>query len=224
MLQPPISLAFREAMHTARLSSPLLAQTLKLSRPATAPQCRHMSAITTQATNSSPMLAFRTSRALPQAPTIFAVPQRRAESSVAANNPTSINADTTSTRTPPSTIATPASTSSTTSSPPTTATALTWNRFLALRAVRRRFNLVASISTSLVTTVAGIQILSGQDLEKLGSILFGIDPIMAMGLSSVGCGAVGWLLGPFAGGAVFGLWYRKLAPEIALVCILIYTS
>lgn len=66
--------------------------------------------------------------------------------------------------------------------------------------------------------------LSGQDLEKLGSILFGIDPIMAMGLSSVGCGALGWLLGPFAGGAVFGLWYRRLAPEIALVRIIFCTS
>lgn len=38
---------------------------------------------------------------------------------------------------------------------------------------------------------------------------------MAMGLSAVGCGAVGWLMGPFAGNAAFGIWYRRLGPEIA---------
>jgi len=93
---------------------------------------------------------------------------------------------------------------------------MTWDRFLHLRAIRRRFNLAASISTSLLTTVAGISVLSQQDIDKIGNLFFGIDPVIAMGLSTVSCGAVGWLLGPFAGNAAFGLWYRQLKTQFVL--------
>ena len=94
---------------------------------------------------------------------------------------------------------------------------LTWNRFLQLRAVRRRYNLVASLVTSGLTTFGGIILLGQQDLEGLGNLLFGLDPIMAMGLGVAACGAMGWLIGPFAGNAAFSFWYRRLGREIAEV-------
>jgi len=53
-------------------------------------------------------------------------------------------------------------------------------------------------------------------MDKFGTLLFGLDPIMAMGVGAVGCGALGWLLGPFAGNAAFGIWYRRLGPEMAV--------
>ncbi|MCJ1354042.1 MAG: TIM23 complex component [Icmadophila ericetorum] len=92
---------------------------------------------------------------------------------------------------------------------------LTWNRFLALRRTRRHFNLFSSISTSLVTTSAGMAILTQQDIDKLGTQIFGLDPIAVLGLATLACGGVGWLLGPFWGGAVFRWWYRGVGGEMA---------
>ena len=40
---------------------------------------------------------------------------------------------------------------------------------------------------------------------------------MAMGLGVAACGAMGWLIGPFAGNAAFSFWYRRLGREIAEV-------
>ena len=60
-------------------------------------------------------------------------------------------------------------------------------------------------------------VLSTQDFEKLSGLLFGLDPIMALGLLTLGSGAVGWLLGPFAGNAAFGMAYRRLGGQMAVV-------
>lgn len=40
---------------------------------------------------------------------------------------------------------------------------------------------------------------------------------MVMGLGVMGSGAVGWLMGPFLGDAVFGIRYRALRGEMAEV-------
>ena len=47
----------------------------------------------------------------------------------------------------------------------------------------------------------------------------GLDPFLLLGLATAGSGAVGWLLGPFVGNAVFGLSHRKLGAQIADVRI-----
>lgn len=46
----------------------------------------------------------------------------------------------------------------------------------------------------------------------------GLDPFLLLGLATAGSGAVGWLLGPFVGNAVFGISHRKLGAQIAAVC------
>ena len=51
--------------------------------------------------------------------------------------------------------------------------------------------------------------------------MFGLDPMVVLGLATGACGAVGWLLGPFVGNAVFGLWYRRFGGEIAVVSFLL---
>ncbi|KAI4124422.1 MAG: hypothetical protein LQ347_005745 [Umbilicaria vellea] len=126
-----------------------------------------------------------------------------------------------STSTTPTSIHSTPSTSSTTASSSAASSSsdsvlpLTWNEFLRLRKVRRRFNLVASVSTATVTTLGGISILSQQDLEALSGQVFGLDPFMVLGLATAGCGAVGWLIGPVLGGTVFGIWYRRFGAQIA---------
>ncbi|MCJ1482113.1 TIM23 complex component [Schaereria dolodes] len=57
--------------------------------------------------------------------------------------------------------------------------------------------------------------MSGQDIDSLGTQLFGLEPMMVLGLATVASGAVGWLLGPFVGNAVFGVVYRRVGGEIA---------
>lgn len=102
-------------------------------------------------------------------------------------------------------------------STPSSTTTLPWNQYFQLRKTRRYYNLAASVCTSFATTAAGISILSQQDLEALEGTVPGLDPFLLLGLATAGSGAVGWLLGPFVGNAVFGLLHRKLGAQIAAV-------
>ena len=104
------------------------------------------------------------------------------------------------------------------SPPPTPVTDhLDWNRFLQLRKVRRRYNLVASIGSSIGTTMLGVSVISQQDMETLGGQMFGLDPFVVLGLTTAGFGALGWLAGPFVGSAAFNMFNRKYKGQIAEV-------
>jgi import inner membrane translocase subunit TIM23 len=94
---------------------------------------------------------------------------------------------------------------------------LDWDSFFKLRASRRRYSLASSIATAAVSTTAGVQILSAQDLESLGAQVMGLDPFVVLGLATAGCGAIGWLLGPMVGNGLWGLVYRKYKPSVATV-------
>ncbi|KAJ5473819.1 hypothetical protein N7475_003385 [Penicillium sp. IBT 31633x] len=91
---------------------------------------------------------------------------------------------------------------------------LDWNSFFKLRASRRRYSLVSSVVSSILSTSVGVQILSGQDLEHLGAAVMGLDPFIVLGLATAACGAVGWLLGPALGNGIWGLVYRKYKPSV----------
>lgn len=94
---------------------------------------------------------------------------------------------------------------------------LDWNTFFRLRKVRRRYNLAASMVTSIGTTMSGIAVLSRQDIDTIGGQLFGMDPFVVLGLATAGCGALGWLAGPFLGNAVFNLVNKRVKDQMALV-------
>lgn len=94
---------------------------------------------------------------------------------------------------------------------------LDWDSFFKLRASRRRYSLASSIATSLASTTAGVQILSGQDLESLGAQVMGLDPFVVLGMATAACGAVGWLAGPMVGNGIWGLVYRRFKPSVAIV-------
>ena len=89
---------------------------------------------------------------------------------------------------------------------------LTWNTFLSLRRTRRHYNLVASICTSLLTTTSAFPLLSNQPLESM--TIFGLDPFIVLGLSTFSCAALGWLLGPTVGNAVFNFVHRARRREL----------
>lgn len=97
------------------------------------------------------------------------------------------------------------------------ANTLTWNRFLALRKTRRRLSLFCSIAAAIASTAVGVNLVLGYDVDSLGAQTFGLDPFIVMGLSTVACGCVGWLLGPAIGDGMFRLVYRKIGRQIVEV-------
>ncbi|KAL4988197.1 Presequence translocated-associated motor subunit pam17, mitochondrial [Aspergillus falconensis] len=101
------------------------------------------------------------------------------------------------------------SSSTTSTSAREAAAKLDWNSYFKLRASRRRYTLASSVVSSAVSTVIGVQVLSSQNLENLGAQVMGLDPFVVLGMATAACGAVGWLVGPFLGNAVWGLVNRN---------------
>ena len=71
----------------------------------------------------------------------------------------------------------------------------------------------------MLTTSVGMAVLTQQDIDKLGTQIFGLDPIAVLGLATLACGGVGWLLGPFWGGSIFKWWYRSVSGEMEAVSV-----
>jgi import inner membrane translocase subunit TIM23 len=46
---------------------------------------------------------------------------------------------------------------------------------------------------------------------------FGLDPLMVTGFSAIGMMAIGWLVGPFFGNAIFNLRYRSIRSDLEIV-------
>ena len=94
---------------------------------------------------------------------------------------------------------------------------LDWNTFFRLRRVRRWHNLIASVFTSSGSTVVAVGILSQFDIDTFGNQVFGLDPILFMGLLTVSSGAFGWLAGPSLGNVLFGLRHKRHKAQLDLV-------
>ena len=122
------------------------------------------------------------------------------------------------------TLATSTSSSTSTSTLPQqpSTQSLSWNDYLSLRQKRRYYSLSSSIVTGFSTFAGGVSFLMTQDLEKLSGILFGLDPVMALGLGGVAFGAVGWLTGPFAGEALFRVAHRKVIGQMEVVSLFFF--
>ncbi|GAB7357226.1 hypothetical protein MBLNU459_g8207t1 [Dothideomycetes sp. NU459] len=112
-----------------------------------------------------------------------------------------------------STTSTSSPQASTTSSAETSA--LTWNEFLKLRRTRRYINLGASAASGLGSIVVAAPIMAEYELENIGAQMTGMDPVFVLGGSLVAVGAVGWLMGPFLGTAVFKIWKSSATVEFA---------
>lgn len=222
IMPPPLQL--RSALSTLPLasSSPYLPTTASPSRPrfiisnstASSSSTRRRAASTTTTTTSTPRSSpSSSSTSSPDQPSVQSITrsQRQQQQQLldikSAADPRIISL-------PANPTATPSSTTTISST-----TTLPWNQYLQLRKTRRYYNLAASACTSFATTAAGISILSQQDLEALGGTVPGLDPFLLLGLATAGSGAVGWLLGPFVGNAVFGLSHRKLGAQITAVRI-----
>ncbi|KAL8681860.1 MAG: hypothetical protein Q9186_002017 [Xanthomendoza sp. 1 TL-2023] len=211
MAAPP-TIHLRSALQTLKLHSSLF----KTSHPPS--QSRRF----TQLTTSKASLRHQFPPAQPSLTTLrFAsdtsthpASSHPSASSPAASNPASIPAASPPRSSYPRSNTNPSNktpSSSHSSSTPTTNNPLTWNTYLSLRRLRRRYSLLASLLTCTSTTAVGF-ITIERNMDALGSTLgniTGVDPMFMLAAATVATGGVGWLLGPFVGEAVFRGMYRR---------------
>ncbi|KAK6509018.1 TIM23 complex component [Arthrobotrys musiformis] len=112
-----------------------------------------------------------------------------------------------------SSTTTAASTSIPSSTATTTSNPLDWNTFLKLRKQKRRYNLAGSIVCSMLTSTIGLNILGTQEIDP-SKMIWGLDPLMVLGIGLIACGATGWLIGPVAGTQAFKVANRRWMGEI----------
>lgn len=86
-----------------------------------------------------------------------------------------------------------------------------------MRKTRRRISLLSSVLAAMASTAGGTYLVLSMNLDSVGATTLGLDPLIVMGLSVIGTGCVGWLLGPALGDAVFRLANRKIGAQIAQV-------
>ncbi|KAF8428100.1 mitochondrial import protein Pam17, partial [Tirmania nivea] len=85
---------------------------------------------------------------------------------------------------------------------------ISWEQFFNLRRTRRQYHRVCSIISALLATGAGAGYLGNIEVDTMPA-LFGLDMLTLFGLAIVGCGALGWLMGPAVGGILFKVMNRK---------------
>ncbi|KJZ80146.1 hypothetical protein HIM_00860 [Hirsutella minnesotensis 3608] len=103
----------------------------------------------------------------------------------------------------------PRSSASTSSS----STPLDWNSFFTLRLRRRRIQVAISLATGALGGGAGAVLLSTGLAEPLVAQV-PLDPFFTLGLMTLACAGIGWLVGPSIGSQVFYLLNRRLKPQM----------
>ncbi|KAH6619438.1 mitochondrial import protein Pam17-domain-containing protein [Chaetomium sp. MPI-SDFR-AT-0129] len=92
---------------------------------------------------------------------------------------------------------------------------LDWNTFFALRKARRRWQSGFSIVGALGSgSAGGLLLSSGLADSVVGQIP--LDPFFTLGLMTMGCAALGWLVGPILGSAVFNATKSKYKGPMAI--------
>ncbi|OQO08857.1 hypothetical protein B0A48_05747 [Cryoendolithus antarcticus] len=86
---------------------------------------------------------------------------------------------------------------------------LTWNRFFELRRKRRWVSTGASVLTAVGTVVVAVPIINAQDIDTWGAQISGMDPMIVLGVTTIGVALLGWLAGPTFGNAGFGVWAAR---------------
>ncbi|OQO07671.1 hypothetical protein B0A48_07368 [Cryoendolithus antarcticus] len=86
---------------------------------------------------------------------------------------------------------------------------LTWNRFFELRRKRRWVSTGASVLTAVGTVIVAVPIINAQDIDTWGAQISGMDPMIVLGVTTMGVALLGWLAGPTFGNAGFGVWAAR---------------
>ncbi|POY76726.1 hypothetical protein BMF94_0318 [Rhodotorula taiwanensis] len=86
---------------------------------------------------------------------------------------------------------------------------LDWPTYLSLRRSQRLYGLVASIPTTAIGFTAGAGYFATLEADPT-DLIFGVEPVFVYGAATVGCVALGWLVGPTIGGGLWRLTHRRV--------------
>jgi len=103
-----------------------------------------------------------------------------------------------------------------TSTAPPDSDRLSWDEFLRLRRQRRFSGVIASIPSSMLGIYAGVQYFGSGEIDPTQTIL-GFDPILMNAAFVLGCGVLGWLIGPTLGRGIWHALHRKQTQLISQV-------
>ena len=92
---------------------------------------------------------------------------------------------------------------------------LDWNTFFQLRKARRRWQSAFSILSSVAGGFGGAAFLSTGMADSVVSQI-PLDPLITLGLLTLSCAALGWLVGPSLGTAVFNTLKSKYKGPMAI--------
>ncbi|KAI7881446.1 mitochondrial import protein Pam17 [Lichtheimia hyalospora FSU 10163] len=96
----------------------------------------------------------------------------------------------------------------------TTTTAIpSWNDYFNLRKKRRMYEMVACVPSAIAPTFGSIVYFSQLEIDPF-TTFFGMDPVMASALATVGAGVGGFMLGPILGNGIFKAMNGKIAPAM----------
>ncbi|KAJ6445070.1 LOW QUALITY PROTEIN: Presequence translocated-associated motor subunit pam17 [Purpureocillium lavendulum] len=112
-----------------------------------------------------------------------------------------------------STQAAAASASSSSSTSSANPSKLDWNSFFKLRLRRRRIQLIFSVGTGLLGGAGGAILLSTGMAEPL-VMQIPLDPFVTLGLMTLACAGMGWLVGPSIGNQVFYLLNHRYKAQM----------
>ncbi|KAL7942532.1 mitochondrial import protein Pam17 domain-containing protein [Trichoderma barbatum] len=103
--------------------------------------------------------------------------------------------------------------SSSPSAPGSSAPALDWNSFFKLRLRRRRIQLLFSVVTGLIGGGVGTVVLAEGFAEPLIAQI-PLDPFFTLGIMTMACAGLGWLIGPTLGNQVFYIINRRFKTQM----------
>ncbi|KAL5091348.1 hypothetical protein Trisim1_003315 [Trichoderma cf. simile WF8] len=103
--------------------------------------------------------------------------------------------------------------SATTGSGSSAVPALDWNSFFKLRLRRRRIQLLFSVVTGLIGGAAGTIFLAEGFAEPLIAQI-PLDPFFTLGIMTMACAGLGWLIGPTLGNQVFYIINRRFKTQM----------
>ncbi|KDQ14553.1 hypothetical protein BOTBODRAFT_55402 [Botryobasidium botryosum FD-172 SS1] len=90
---------------------------------------------------------------------------------------------------------------------------LSWPEYLAIRRGKRRWDLAAAIPMTALGLGLGLQYFGHLENDATSPIM-GVDPIYVYGLATMGCGGLGYLLGPVVGGSLWRMTHRRTLARI----------